>query len=68
LRGDAAAIASENSSASMTGLWSTTLIAKIDVVNAPATYTSSIENRRNPTWNSVSSWCVPSPAAILPVR
>jgi hypothetical protein len=31
------AIASENSSASMIGLCSTTLITKIDVVNAPAT-------------------------------
>ena len=31
------AIASENSSASRTGLCSSTLIAKIDVVNAPAT-------------------------------
>jgi len=60
------AIASENSRASIIGLCRATLITKIDVVSVPATYTSSIENRRSPTWNSVSSWWVLSPAAILP--
>jgi len=58
------AIASENSSASMIGLCSATLMMKMDVVNAPPIYTRSMENRRSPTWNSVSSWWVLSPAAI----
>ena len=49
------AIASENSSASMTGLCSSTLITKIDVVSASATWTSRMENSRSPAWNSVSS-------------
>jgi len=60
------AIASENSSASMIGLCSATLMMKMDVVNAPPIYTRSMENRRSPTWNSVSSWWVLSPAAIFP--
>ena len=60
------AMARENNKASMIGLCRATLITKIDVVSAPATYTSSIENRRSPTWNSVSRWCVLSPAAMLP--
>ena len=60
------AMASENSSASMIGLCNTTLMMNIAVVSEPATYTSSMENLRSPTWNSVSSWWVLSPAAILP--
>ena len=60
------AIASENSRASMIGLCSSTLMTKIEVVNEPPTYTNSMENFRSPTWNSVSSWWVLKPAAILP--
>ena len=60
------AIASENSSASMIGLCSTTLITKIVLVSAIATSTSSTENLRSPAWNSVSSCRAPSPTAIRP--
>ena len=60
------AMARENNSASRIGFCSTTLMAKIETVSAPATYTSSREKRRRPTWKPVSSWCVPSPAAIPP--
>jgi len=38
----------------MIGRCRATLMMKMDVVRDPATYTSSIENRRSPTWNSVS--------------
>ena len=60
------AMARENSSASRTGFCSATLITKIETVSVPATYTSSIENRPSPIWNSVSSWCVLRPAATAP--
>ena len=60
------AMASEKSRASRNGLWSSTLMTKIEVVRAPATLTSSIEKRRRPTWNSVSSWWVLSPVAMAP--
>jgi hypothetical protein len=60
------AIDSENSSASSTGLCSATLMTKIAPVSAPATWTSSIENFRSPTWNSVSGCCCPRPTAIRP--
>ena len=60
------AIASENSSASMIGLCSATLMMKMDVVNAPPIYTRSMENRRSPTWNSVSSLVGAQPGGVLP--
>jgi len=60
------AIASENSSASMTGRYETTLMTKMAAVSTPATRTSSMENLRSPTWNSVSGWCSPRPRAIRP--
>ena len=60
------AIASENSSASSTGLCSATLMMKIAPVSTPATWTSSIENLRSPTWNSVSGCRSPKPTAIRP--
>jgi hypothetical protein len=47
-------MARENSNASRIGRCSTTLMTKIEMVSAAATYTSSIENRRSPTWNWVS--------------
>ena len=60
------AIASENSNASRIGLCSTTLMAKIDTVRAAATYTSSIENRRSPTWNSVCGLVRAQPGGDAP--
>lgn len=60
------AMASENSSASITGLCKPTLMMKIALVRTPATWTSSIENFRSPTWNSVSGCHSPSPRAIRP--
>jgi hypothetical protein len=60
------AMASENSSASMTGRYETTLMTKMAAVSTPATRTSSMENLRSPTWNSVSGWCSPRPRAIRP--
>ena len=45
---------------------STTLITKIAAVSTAATWTSSIENFRSPTWNSVSGWRSPRPRAIRP--
>jgi len=60
------AIASENSSASMIGLCSATLMMKMDVVNAAPIYTHSMENRRSPTWNSVSSLVGAQPGGDLP--
>ena len=55
------AIARENSTASMSGRCSTTLITKIDAVSTPATQASSSEKRRSPSWNSVSSLPVAQP-------
>jgi len=60
------AIAREKSSASITGRSSRRFTAKIPAVSTPATLTSSSENRRNPTWNSVSGCRSPSPNAIRP--
>ena len=60
------AIASENSSASSTGLCNTTLMTKIAPVSTPATWTSNMENLRSPTWNSVSGCFSLSPTAIRP--
>ena len=47
------AIASENSTASITGLDMATLMTKIETVRMPAIQTSRRENSFNPTWNAV---------------
>ena len=60
------AIASENSSASRNGRESATLMTKIETVSTPATWTSSSEKPRSPTWNAVSACRSPSPTAISP--
>ena len=48
------AIASENSSDSISGRCSSRFVTRISAVSANATCSSSTENRRSPTWNSVS--------------
>ena len=48
-------MASENSSASISGREKATLITKIETVSTPATFTSSREKPRRPTWNAVSA-------------
>ena len=48
------AMASEKSSDSIKGLCSSRFVTRISPVSASATCTSSTENRRNPTWKSVS--------------
>ena len=60
------AIASENSSASMNGRCSNTLMTKIETVSTPATRTSRYENSRSPAWNAVSACRSPSPTAMRP--
>ncbi len=60
------AIASENSSASISGREKATLITKIEIVRTPATLTSSREKPRRPTWNAVSACVSERPAAIRP--
>ncbi len=60
------AIASENSSASMSGREKATLITKIETVRTPATFTSRREKPRRPTWKAVSAWRSESPAAMPP--
>ena len=47
------AIASENSTASITGLDMATLMTKIETVRMPAIQTSSRENSFSPIWNAV---------------
>ena len=60
------AIASENSSASISGREKATLITKIDTVRTPATLTSRREKPRRPTWKAVSACRSERPAAMLP--
>lgn len=60
------AIARLNSSASMSGRSSATLMTKIDTVSTAATLTSSAENDRRPTWKAVSAERSPRAAAIPP--
>ena len=60
------ATARENSTASMTGRPSATLITKIVTLSTPPTFASSPEKRVSPSWNSVWGWRSPSPTAIRP--
>ena len=60
------AIASANSTESITGRRSSRLVARIITVSVIATCSSRYENRRSPAWKSVSGCRSPSPAAILP--
>ena len=60
------AIASENSTASITGRDMATLMTKIETVRMPAIQTSSRENSFSPIWNAVYAGGDPSPTAIRP--
>ena len=60
------AMASENNNASISGRDNRTLMTKIDPVSTPATRTRSPENRRSPSWNSVSGSRSPRPSAMRP--
>ena len=60
------AIASANRNASSSGRESATLITKIETVSTPATFTRKREKPRSPSWNAVSAWRSPRPAAIAP--
>ena len=62
------AIASEKSTASISGRPRATLITRIARLRTPATFARSPENFVRPTWNSVGGWRSPRPSAIAPNR